>query len=240
MSDPVAMGFRGAARPLQPGDIQAAASRLGCRAVALQAVLEVEAGGRAFDSRGRPVVEFEPHVFWRNLPSSLRSRAQAEGLAWPAWRPGHYPGTSDGMYDQIARACAIDEDAALKATSWGIGQTLGEEHEAAGYSDVRALVLDAMESAAAQLAMMASEIMHDGLAPALAGENWAAFARGYNGPGYAANHYDTKLAAYVGTYQAPAAPAASTTPVAEPPATPVAGTSAPSSGWPDGMPPGNG
>ena len=33
-----------------------------------------------------------------------------------------------------------------------------------------------------------------GLADALARRDWAAFARGYNGPAYAANRYDARLA----------------------------------------------
>jgi hypothetical protein len=33
-----------------------------------------------------------------------------------------------------------------------------------------------------------------GLLPALRSLDWAAFAKGYNGPGYSANKYDRKLA----------------------------------------------
>jgi len=47
------------------------------------------------------------------------------------------------------------------------------------------------------------------MAEALRKRNWAAFAKAYNGPGYAKNQYDTKLAASYATFAAPApAPAA--------------------------------
>jgi hypothetical protein len=48
------------------------------------------------------------------------------------------------------------------------------------------------------------------MAEALRKKNWAAFAKAYNGPGYAKNQYDTKLAAsyakFAASAPAPAAP----------------------------------
>ena len=42
---------------------------------------------------------------------------------------------------------------------------------------------------------MAGEISHNRLDRALRTHDWVAFARGYNGPNYAINSYDTRLAA---------------------------------------------
>src|SRR5262249_39107639 len=42
---------------------------------------------------------------------------------------------------------------------------------------------------------MAGEIIHNQLDRALRGHDWTTFARGYNGPAYAKNSYDTRLAA---------------------------------------------
>ena len=72
---------------------------------------------------------------------------------------------------------------------------MGFNAEIAGYGDVEALV-DAMTvSEDEQLRAMAGEITHNGLHKALSAHDWPAFARGYNGPGYAKNNYDARLAA---------------------------------------------
>jgi len=47
--------------------------------------MEVEAAGSGFDSRGRPKMLFEPHVFYRNLPASMRGEAERQGLASAKW-----------------------------------------------------------------------------------------------------------------------------------------------------------
>ena|SRR6266446_3086664 len=46
-----------------------------------------------------------------------------------------------------------------------------------------------------QLLGMAGEITHNKLDRALRGHDWTTFARGYNGPAYVRNSYDTRLAA---------------------------------------------
>ena len=72
---------------------------------------------------------------------------------------------------------------------------MGFNAEIAGYSNVEALV-DAMTvSENEQLRAMAGMIIHNSLHKALSAHDWPAFARGYNGPGYAKNKYDTRLAA---------------------------------------------
>ena len=56
--------------------------------------------------------------------------AVAAGLAYPKWGERPYPSDS---YPRIMAAGAIDLQAALKATSWGMGQILGENYAAAGF-----------------------------------------------------------------------------------------------------------
>jgi hypothetical protein len=57
------------------------------------------------------------------------------------------------------------------------------------------MVSEACESEAGQLRQMASFIKKAGLLDELIAKNWAGFAKGYNGPQYAKNQYDQKLAA---------------------------------------------
>jgi hypothetical protein len=63
-----------------------------------------------------------------------------------------------------------------------------------GCASVEDMVREAIESEAGQLRQMAGFIKSANLVKARKELNWAAFAKGYNGPGYAKNAYDTKLA----------------------------------------------
>jgi hypothetical protein len=183
---------------LQSDDIERAAQTIGCDVAALQAVIEVECGqGGGFFADGRPKMCFEPHYMWKLLRDkpSLQEAAQAAGVAHPDWDPHDYPAGADAMYARLGKAQDIDEDAALQACSWGIGQVMGIYWSASGYASIQDMVASMAESEGAQLDLMVGFIQRNGLGPYLAAHDWAGFARRYNGPGYAANRYDTKLAA---------------------------------------------
>ena len=188
--------FKGAGKPRDRDDLMATALHLGIPLAAFKAVVEVEARSSGFDARGRPTALFERHIFWRQLRDtpSRQARAVAEGLAYPKWGQKPYPKGSDGVYDEIQRACEIDREAALMSTSWGMGQIMGFNYRMPKCRDVEHLVEEAMESESLQLYHMAAFIKEADLAGDLKRLDWAAFARGYNGPGYARNGYDKKLA----------------------------------------------
>ena len=78
--------------------------------------------------------------------------------------------------------------------AWGIGQVMGIYWREAGYATVQDMVAAMCESEGAQLDLMVGFIQRNGLGPSLTSHDWAGFARRYNGPGYAANRYDEKLA----------------------------------------------
>lgn len=177
------MQFSGAARRITDDDIRETARRLGCEEAALRAVMAVESRNSGFDARKRPVILFEPHVFWRNLRGAKRETAAAAGLAYAKWGAKPYPKGSDAQYKRLAGAIEIDEEAAFRAVSIGMGQVLGENFAAAGCASARELFAQACESEAAQLSHMAGFIKANRLAPALRAKDWRAFARGYNGPG---------------------------------------------------------
>ena len=191
------MKFIGAARKLKPSEIDQIATDLGVEPAAFRAVITVEASGSGFDKSGRPKALFERHIFYRQLKDAagLQANAVAEGLAYPKWGEKPYPKGSDAVYAEIERACAIDEEAALLSTSWGLGQIMGSNYRLAGCNSVHEMVSEACESEAGQVRQMASFIRNAGLQDELASKNWASFSRGYNGPQYAQNQYDQKLAA---------------------------------------------
>lgn len=70
---------------------------------------------------------------------------------------------------------------------------MGQNFSMAGYSDVEAMVAAASQSEDNQLGAFGSFIIASKLNQALQIHDWTAFARGYNGPNFAINHYDTRL-----------------------------------------------
>lgn len=192
----MAIDFTGNARKLQPGDVAAAAASIGVTEAHLRAVFEVETDGSGFDTKGRPDILPERHVFYRELGDTAnRKKAIRLGLAYPKWGTKPYPKSSDGCYALLDQMIDVDETAALKSCSWGLGQVMGNEFDEAGYSSVQSMVTDFCDSEKAQLIGMCHLIKHRNLDAALRAENWALFALRYNGSGYKKNKYDTKLRA---------------------------------------------
>lgn len=193
------MTFEGTGRRLTPADLDDAAVLIGTDAATIAAVLEVESAGRGFGPGHRPLILFEPHIFWRRLreagPLPLQARAVASGLAYPRWGTRPYPRHQADRYDQLEAACAIHTRVALESTSWGLGQLMGFNWARCGYDSVHALVEGAKLSEREQLLGMVRFIVNRGLAGPLAAHAWAAFADGYNGPQSAVHRYDARLAA---------------------------------------------
>jgi hypothetical protein len=183
--------FRGAALPLDEQGMAAVTDGLGVAAADVWAVLTVETRGCGFLPDRRPAILFERHVFSRETGHKFDSThseiSSREG--------GGYGDGGAHQYDRLQQAADLDRRAALRSTSWGIGQLMGFNAEIAGYADVEAMVTDMAVSENNQLLGMSKEIGHNGLDRALRSHDWTSFARGYNGPAYAKNRYDTRLAA---------------------------------------------
>ena len=199
------MDFIGTGIRLSALDIDQVARDHGFEAAALRAILAVECRGHGFLPDRRPVILFEPHIFWRELPRRLRPAAGARHLAAEEWGTITYPKAAAANYDRLIEAMKIDASSALKSCSWGIGQVMGFNHEACGFASVIDMVEAMKQSEGEQFAAMLAYISSAGLGAALRRRDWAAFARGYNGPGYRRNRYDLKLAsAYDAAMAAPA------------------------------------
>ncbi len=184
------MNFVSTTAPLSRTGLKASASRLGIQLPALWAVLTVETRGCGFLPDRRPVILFERHIFHRL--SQGRFAASAPDLSDA--KAGGYGAGGAAQYARLERALALDEGAALKATSWGLGQVMGFNAESAGFSDVREMVKQCVAGEDAQLAAMAGFVQANGLAKHLKSANWAAFAQAYNGVDFQKNQYDSKLA----------------------------------------------
>lgn len=186
-------GFKGQAKKLEAMDIPRIAKTINVSEDDVHTVVEVETAGGGFDSDGRPRILFEPHKFYANLPTSKREATVEAGLAAPRWGAIPY-GKFSAQYPRLAKAMAIDVEAALKSCSWGASQILGENHKMIGFDTVDAMVLAFMDDEDNHIEGMAAFIIAAGIDDDLRAHNWATFARVYNGPGYKKNKYDVKLA----------------------------------------------
>lgn len=179
-------------------EIVSVADRLDIEPAALLAVAEVESGGTVFariGGRDEPLIRFEGHYFDKRLPMPKRMTARGAGLASPLAGGVPNPRSQKARWALLERAAAIDRQAAYESVSWGIGQVMGAHWKALGFAGIDELVETARKGVDGQADLMVRYIRHAGLMPALAAHDWAAFARGYNGPAYRRYAYHTKLAA---------------------------------------------
>jgi hypothetical protein len=173
-------------------DYTAAARRLSCEVAAIKAVSQVETGIRGcWEADGRPVILYERHYFKRFTNGEFD--ASHDDLS-------HLPPNIYGPYShqhrKLRRAAALNEEAALKSASWGGYQIMGANYASAGFASVAAFVSAQMESERRQLdAFVAVVLANRSWLKAIQDKDWTAFARGYNGPGYRAFNYDTKMKA---------------------------------------------
>ena len=182
---------------LSADDVSSAALAINVEMAALRAVIDVECSGSGFIADGRPTILYEAHVFHRLTGGRFAGAKDRYGVALsvPTWNKALYGAGGAHQWERLEDAAKLDWSPAHQACSWGIGQVLGQNHVIAGWPDIQGFVAAMEESAGEQLNAMCGFIKHNKLDAPLRAKNWAAFARGYNGSGYAANQYDTKLAA---------------------------------------------
>jgi len=185
------MNFIGQTVALSSAAVNAAAAALNVQLPHIWAVLHVETTGCGFLPDRRPVIRFERQKFHLHTGGAYdRTHPDISG-------PSAGNAAADGapQYALLEAAMALDSQAALASTSWGLAQILGENYALAGFADVETMVAAMVDSEDTQLAAFRSFLQSAHLAGHLQAQNWAAFARGYNGADYQRNHYDTQLAA---------------------------------------------
>lgn len=181
-------------------DIQSGAESLSVPFEVMATVAHVESVGEGLVESTHPVVLFERHVFHRQLMRSLK-KEEVERLA------RHYPdlinlkrgGYGDGEqeWERFNLAMAIHRSAAIESTRWGMFQIMGFHWSLLDYSSsldwFNAMCRSEMEQLTALCQFIKQKpVMHR----ALQQQQWAEFARRYNGPTYKENDYDVKLAKY--------------------------------------------
>lgn len=181
---------------LKQTDLVAAAKKLGVDVASVMAVNEVESLGSGFIRAGVPRILFERHIFHRQLRSLKIDTAPLQqrypGIVNPK-RGGYAGGQSE--YTRLGAAVDIHREAAYESASWGAFQIMGFHWQLLGFDSAQDFVDYASVDEANQLDLFVRFVLADsGLHKALQGKKWSIFARLYNGPAYAENLYDVKLA----------------------------------------------
>jgi hypothetical protein len=175
---------------LSEADFAASAVRLGVEVAAIKAVSKVESGGRSgFDRAGRPKILFEAHYFSRltarRFDAShphLAQKSQKAGAAFYSW----------DQYARLHEAMLLDVEAALSSASWGKFQVMGSNHN--GWQNPTDFARAMYVSEANHLISFEAYCADNNLIRHIKTKDWAKFARGYNGPDYAAGDYHGKMA----------------------------------------------
>lgn len=178
-------------RTLEDYHYRTAADLLLVETAVIRAVAQVEAGPHgAFLDTGEPTILFERHIFSRQTQG--RFDESHPDLSNPT--PGGY-GSVSAQHGRLARAVELDREAGLKSASYGLFQIMGFNHIAAGHPTLQGFINSMYASALEHLLAMVRFCQFHKLDRHLRNKDWAAFARGFNGPAFRRNRYSEKLEA---------------------------------------------
>lgn len=192
--------------PLQESDYREVAEQLGVEVAAMKAVVEIEAGKshQGFWSEGKPLINFDLPVY-RKMAARHKVNLSKYTKSHPAVfnRPNisKYGSQQAAVQARLDQALDIDTVSAIEGTFWGMFQIGGFNWRQCGTSSPQEFMMLMSRSERDQLDLFAEFISRAGLLPYLKKKNWAAFARGYNGPSYAARGYHKRLASAYNKYK---------------------------------------
>ena len=184
-------------------DLTRFANRLGCTVRQLQAVATVESNGGGFLNSGHPKILWERHYFWKRMAVKLASGSVSGAwLAHPTGGGYTIDADNDGLNDsweKLVEGAMRNPQAAFESCSWGKFQIMGAWWQKLGYANPFNFAYSMVESEAGHYEALCRYIEVNGLKPAIQAlsaspQTCVAFARGYNGPGYAKGEYHIKLA----------------------------------------------
>jgi hypothetical protein len=197
--------------PITPALIKEVALANGFAPAALRAIMAVETGGAGYDARtGKLLIQFEPAYFKNLLPNTLKKTVSVALAAKVAGKATTDQAALAANWTTVLAnrvesqgpertafnaAWAIDPVTAMRSTSWGLPQIMGEHFKRIGYPTVNAMV-DAFRDGgeAEQLRGLCAFLATDKrLATAVKALDWATVAYLYNGKNYKVNNYDVRL-----------------------------------------------
>ncbi|HZP21674.1 MAG TPA: N-acetylmuramidase domain-containing protein [Bauldia sp.] len=189
--------FIGKGAPLDQAGFDAAQAALGGDPESLWAILAVETRGFGFLADRRQKILFERHIFYKYTKGKFS--AANPDISSPT--AGGYSGGA-AEYARLAKAIALDRDAALQSASWGLGQIMGFNAVGLNYSSAANMIATFKDGENAQLDGCARFInASSALKEAFVNRDWVKVAFFYNGKDYAKNKYDTKLQQHYDLYR---------------------------------------
>lgn len=188
-----------AIRRLTEEDYREVAKELGVETAAMKAVVDIEAGKthEGFAAPGMPLINFDFTMFTRFAKRNgvnLSGYRKSHPLVFSSPQTSKYGSRQRAQHARLNAARAIDERTAIEGTFWGMFQIGGFNWRKCGASSIQDFVERMSRSERDQLEMFAAFLKSTGLDKQLRAKNWAAFARGYNGPSYASRNYHTRMA----------------------------------------------
>lgn len=178
----------------------------GIHPAALLAVKLVESGTKSgFLDSGKPQILFEGHVFYKYLKANVKSLdmnklcAQYPNIVYPKWNKSKYLG-GEKEWTRLEQARQINVKYANYAASWGMFQVMGFNYKTCGCKNINEFVEKMCASQEQQLLLTLNFLKNSNLIVPLQKRQWATFAKGYNGPGFAQNKYHIKLQAAYNNY----------------------------------------
>jgi len=187
---------------LTEDDYREVAEELDVEVAAIKAVVEIEAGKshQGFSAPGKPLINFDLTMFRR-----FAGRRGINLSKYYKTHPSVFSRTRRSNQAQAHRrlqaARSIHNATAVEGTFWGMFQIGGFNWKKCGASGIDEFVMLMSRSERDQLNLFARFITNSGLVKALKTKNWAAFAKGYNGPSYARRGYHTRMAAAYAKYK---------------------------------------
>lgn len=181
--------FAGPAIQLTDHDFVTIAMTLDLEPTIIRAVAEVESAGEGFLRSRKPKILFESYQFHKLTQGRYDLYPE---ISRPKWERDYLGGERE--YERLGLALDFDRPNALKSASWGKFQIMGFNFIYCGFDDVEGFVQAHVKSEQEHLRAFLNYIKSLKLYEPLGRHDWATFARLYNGPGYAQNSYDVKLA----------------------------------------------
>lgn len=186
-------------------DLKAAAQDLAIDLPTLCAVFEVESAGRGFHFvredkhyEFKPVILYERHVAFKRAhlylnSSDIRTFSRLFPADFASKAGGYHGGLSEYARVQSLLNRHLPAPLVFESCSWGLFQIMGHHWQHLDFDSIDAFV-EHQRTEQGQLQTFVRFIQKNNLQGFLKHQKWANFARRYNGPAYAKNQYDIRLA----------------------------------------------
>lgn len=182
------------------------AEELGVEAASIKAIVEIEAGKthQGFWAENKPLINFDLAMFRRMAARNgvnIAQHRKTHAVVFARPNAVRYGSQQAAQQARLDAASTIHRLSAIQGTFWGMFQIGGFNWKKCGANSAEEFVTLMSRSERDQLELFANFIRNSGLLKYLRAKNWAAFAKGYNGPGYAKRGYHTRMAGAYAKYR---------------------------------------